>query len=183
MPDITFDCPECKSPLTVEESGAGLTVDCPQCGKTIKIPRRLTPLVTSSLTQPKAVPPPPVPPAAPRRNIPVFKNEPILVLILGFITCGLYLIYWNIKMADVLNAVAGRTAISPVAAVLSGCCAPVNIYYYYLAGTTLAPLGVLVGKPDLKDKSTMLVILGIFFPMVAAMILQGHVNELYENRA
>ena len=30
------------------------------------------------------------------------------MLILGFITCGLYLIYWNIKTAEVLNAVAGR---------------------------------------------------------------------------
>lgn len=183
MPDIAFNCPECKSPLTVDESGAGMTVDCPQCGKKIQIPRRIAPLAASVPPQPKASPPPTVPPAAPRPSIPVFKNEPILVLILGFITCGLYLIYWNIKMAEVLNAVAGRTAISPVAAVLSGCCAPVNIYYYYLAGTTLTPLGVLVGKPDLKDKSTMLVILGVFFPMVAAMILQGHVNELYEKRA
>ena len=28
----------------------------------------------------------------PRKPIPVFKVDPILVLILGFLTCGLYLI-------------------------------------------------------------------------------------------
>jgi hypothetical protein len=28
-------------------------------------------------------------------NIPFFKVDPILVLIFGFLTCGLYLIYWN----------------------------------------------------------------------------------------
>ena len=50
-------------------------------------------------------------PSAPRRNIPVFRNDPILVLILGFITCGLYLIYWNIKTAEVINAMVGREAI------------------------------------------------------------------------
>ena len=39
-------------------------------------------------------------------NIPQFKNDPIMVLILGIITCGLYLIYWNIKASQVINAVA-----------------------------------------------------------------------------
>jgi hypothetical protein len=117
------------------------------------------------------------------RNIPVFKNDPILVLILGFITCGLYLIYWNIKMADVLNAVAGRTQISQVVAIIAGCCFPVNVYYYYLVGDTLTPLGALVGKPELKEKATILLILGIFVPMVAAMIVQGHVNEVYDKKA
>ena len=183
MPDLTFNCPECKTPLTVDESGAGMMVDCPQCGKKIQIPRRITPPAASSPIQPRVAPPPPAPATGPRPTIPVFNPDPILVLVLGFITCGFYLIYWNIKMAGVLNAVAGRTVISPVAAVLSGCCVPVNVYYYYLAGTTLTQVGVLVGKPDLKDKSTMLVILGIFFPMVAAMILQGHVNEIYEKKA
>ena len=41
----------------------------------------------------------------PQNNIPYFKVDPIVVLVLGIITCGLYLIYWNIKMAEVLNAV------------------------------------------------------------------------------
>jgi hypothetical protein len=114
-----------------------------------------------------------------RSSVPVFKQDPILVLILGFVTCGLYLIYWNIKMAEVLNAVSGRQAISPVVAVISGCCYPVNVYFYYQCGQCLGDLGTLIGK-DLKDKATLLLILGIFIPMVAAMIVQGHVNELYE---
>jgi hypothetical protein len=115
-------------------------------------------------------------------SIPVFKNDPILVLVLGFITCGLYLIYWNIKMSEVLNAVAGRTAISSVVAVIAGCCFPVNVYFYYLTGSVLPELGNRIGKPDLREKSTILLVLGIFVPMVAAMIVQGHVNELYENQ-
>jgi hypothetical protein len=162
MSEILFDCPECKSPLKVDESGSGMVVDA----------------VAGSTAQP---PPPPTRPGDPRpgASIPVFKNEPILVLILGFVTCGLYLIYWNIKMAEVLNAVAGRTVIAPVAAILSGCCVPVNVYYYYLAGGTLTQVGALIGKPDLKDKSTMMVLLGIFFPMVAVMILRG----IYEKKA
>ncbi len=115
-----------------------------------------------------------------RNQIPVFRQDPILVLVLGFITCGLYLIYWNIKMAEVMNAIADRELISPVISVLSGCCQPVHIYYYYLVGQMLGDLGQLIGKGDeLKSQSTLLLVLGIFFPMVAAMILQGHVNEIY----
>ncbi len=118
-----------------------------------------------------------------QKSVPVFKQDPILVLILGFVTCGLYLIYWNIKMSEVLNAVAGRQAISPVVAVIAGCCFPVNVYFYYLVGDILPPLGARIGKPELKEKATILLILGIFVPMVAAMIVQGHVNEMYDKKA
>jgi hypothetical protein len=116
-----------------------------------------------------------------RNEIPVFKNDPILVLVLGFVTCGLYLIYWNMNMAKVLNKASGKEVISPAIAILSGCCFPVNVYFYYLAGQCLGDVGRLINKEEeLKSKSTLLLILGIFVPMVAAMILQGHVNEIYE---
>ncbi len=111
-------------------------------------------------------------------NIPVFKNEPVLVLFLGIITCGLYLIYWNIKAAEVINAAACKETISQPIAIFAGCCFPVNLYFYYLAGQSMHFISEKVGeKPE--DKSTMLIILGLFFPMVAAMIVQGEINKLY----
>lgn len=115
-----------------------------------------------------------------RASVPVFKQQPIVVLLLGVVTCGLYLIYWNIKAAEVLNAISGREVISPTIAVISGCCSPVHVYFYYLCGQCLADLGDLTGNPAIKDKSTLLLVLGIFLPMVAAMIVQGHINEVYE---
>jgi len=114
------------------------------------------------------------------RALPRFKNNPVVVLILSFVTCGLYLIYWNIKAAGVINALTGRETISPVVSVISGCCLPVHVYFYYLCGQALPELGRRIGKESIKDQSTLLVILGIFVPMVAAMIVQGHINELYE---
>lgn len=221
MSEVTFNCPECKRPLKVDESGAGMMVECPECSKQIQIPSATapTPVAAQIPAQPQKVcpycgeqilavakkckhcgemlgqpkherteqspPPKTVTPSGrgTKPNIPVFKNDPIVVFALGLITCGLYLIYWNIKMAEVLNAIAGRTVIAPVAAILTGCCPPVNVYYYYLAGSTLDDLGRLIGKPEVKDKSTMLLLLGIFMPMVAAMILQGDVNDVYEKNA
>ena len=115
-----------------------------------------------------------------RSSIPVFKNDPVMVLVLGIVTCGLYLVYWNMKTAEVMNAVVGRELISPVIAIISGCCMPVNVYFYYLCGQGLGEMGELTGNPNLKEKSTLLLILGIFFPMVSAMIIQGHINEIYK---
>lgn len=111
--------------------------------------------------------------------IPVFKVDPIMVLVFGIITCGLYLIYWNIKVADVLNAVAERQIISQPVAIFSGCCLPVNLYFYYIAGKDGLPkVYQRIGEPN-KDQSVLLLVLGFFFPMVAAMIVQSDINKLY----
>lgn len=115
----------------------------------------------------------------PKANIPVFKVDPIMVLLLSFITCGLYLIYWNIKVGEVINAVSNKEIISTPIAVFSGCCLPVNIYFYYLLGKEGLPnVYKRTGELD-KDQSTLLILLGLFFPMAAAMIVQGDINRLY----
>jgi hypothetical protein len=115
----------------------------------------------------------------PDNKIPVFKVDPVLVLILGFLSCGLYLIYWNIKVAEVLNAVTGREVISAPIAIFSGCCFPVNIYFFYLAGKEGLPeVYKRIGHPQ-KDDSNLLIVLGFLFPMVAAMIVQNDINKLY----
>lgn len=115
----------------------------------------------------------------PNNNIPVFKVDPLMVLILSIITCGLYHIYWNIKVAEVLNAVTGREVISSPIAIFSGCCFPINVYFFYLAGREGLPqVYKRIGYPQ-KDDSTLLIILGFFFPMAAAMIVQNDINRLY----
>ncbi len=114
-----------------------------------------------------------------KNPIPEFKVDPILVLIFGILSCGLYLIYWNIKVAEVLNAVAEKELISQPIAIFAGCCYPVNVYFFYLAGKDGLPkVYERVGLPQ-KDDTVLLLILGFFFPMVAAMIVQGDINKLY----
>ena len=113
-------------------------------------------------------------------NIPEFKVDPVLVLVFSFLTCGLYLIYWNIKVAEVFNAVAEREVISTPLAVFSGCCMPVHVYFYYIIGKEGLPkVYKLTGELE-KDQTTLLIILGFFFPFAAAMIVQGDINRLYK---
>lgn len=115
----------------------------------------------------------------PLKPIPQFNVDPIIVLLLGFVTCGLYLIYWNIKVAEVINAVSEREVISQPIAIFAGCCYPVNIYFFYLAGKEGLPnVYERTGQPQ-KDDSTLLLVLGFFFPMAAAMIVQSDINKLY----
>ncbi|MDY0239641.1 MAG: DUF4234 domain-containing protein [Bacteroidales bacterium] len=113
-------------------------------------------------------------------NIPEFRREPFVVLLLGFITCGLYLIYWNLQAAKVFNAVAGREILSSVVAVFAGCIWPVNMYFFFVVGRDGLPaLDERIGTPP-RDQSILLMLLGFFFPMVAAMIVQSEINKLYK---
>lgn len=116
----------------------------------------------------------------PNNPIPEFKVDPIIVLLLGFVTCGLYMIYWNIKVAEVLNAVAEREVISQPVAIFAGCCYPVNVYFFYLAGKDGLPLVYHRAGVPQKDDTVLLLILGFFFPMIAAMIVQSDINKLYK---
>lgn len=118
-------------------------------------------------------------PTQPNNPIPYFKVDSLLVLVLGFLTCGLYLIYWNIKVAEVLNAVSGRDIISQPIAIFAGCCYPVNIYFFYLAGKDGLPNVYARSNQPQKDDTVLLLILGFFVPMIAAMIVQSDINKLY----
>ena len=111
--------------------------------------------------------------------IPFFKVDPILVLVFSILTCGLYHIYCNIKAAEVMNAVAEREIISQGVAIFSGCCFPLNVYFFYLIGKEGLPeIYKRIGFPQ-KDDSTLLLVLGLLFPMAAAMIVQSDINKLY----
>ena len=90
------------------------------------------------------------------------------------------MIYWNIKVAQVFNAVAGKEVISQPIAIFSGCCLPVNLYFYYLAGKECLPKVYARTGETNKDQSVLLLILGFIFPMLAAMIVQGDINKLYD---
>lgn len=83
-------------------------------------------------------------------------------------------------MAQVANAVCEREVISTPVAIFSGCCLPVNIYFYYLTGKEVLPkIYERIGEQD-KDQAVLLMLLGFLIPMVAAMIVQGDINKLYK---
>lgn len=111
-------------------------------------------------------------------NIPYFKVDPLVVLLLGFFTCGLYLIYWNLKISEVINAANQREVISPIVAILTSFCG-LSFFFYWLVGRDGLPKIYELTNQPLKDDSVLLLILGFFFPMITAMIVQSEINKLY----
>lgn len=111
-------------------------------------------------------------------NIPYFKVDPLVVLLLGFFTCGIYLIYWNLKVSEVINAANQREVISPIVAIFTSFCG-LSFFFYWLVGRDGLPkIYELTNQPQ-KDDSVLLLVLGFFFPMITAMIVQSEINKLY----
>ena len=64
MPDITFNCPNCRISLKVESTAAGQEAECPDCKTKLTIP------AASDAPRPVPIPPPPQPPAPPALHPP-----------------------------------------------------------------------------------------------------------------
>lgn len=107
------------------------------------------------------------------------RMDPIIVLLVGLVTCGLFLIYWNYKTAEDINRLTGKEQISPMIAALCGFCFPANVYFYYVVGRALPECGA-KAQLKLEDKSTILLIFGFLLPIVSAMIAQGELNRCYD---
>ena len=114
----------------------------------------------------------------PNYNIPVFKVDPLVVLLLSIVTCGIYLIYWNLKAAEVINAVNKREVVSPALAIISWCCG-LSIFYFWVVGKFGLPKIYEYTNQPKKDDSILYLIIGFFFPMIAAMMVQTELNKLY----
>lgn len=53
------------------------------------------------------------------------------------------------------------------------------MYYFFIVGRDGMPaLDQRLGIPE-RDQSILLMLLGFFFPMIAAMIVQSEINKLY----
>jgi len=105
------------------------------------------------------------------------RRNPLEVLALGIVSCGLYLLFWNLRVARVVNAVAGREVVSPAVALLAGLCPPVHLYFYYLLGEQLPLLaGTEALRTRLEGRTTQLLLLGLVASPVAAMVVQEFLN-------
>jgi hypothetical protein len=114
-------------------------------------------------------------------TVPSLRLEPVQVLLFGLLSCGLYFLWWNARVAEVLNAAAGRELVSPPLASLAALCGPLHLYFYYVVGENLPLLARDAdGRAKAADRTTPLLVLGFLFTPVAAMIVQRHLNEYFD---
>ena len=112
------------------------------------------------------------------------KRNIAMCVILCFVTCGFYGIYWLICMANELNEAAGEPdAPSGVAVFLLGLitCGIYLYYWYYKAGEKVNAAKKLYGMPTDNNNSLLYLILGILrLDIVTYCLIQNELNQLAE---
>lgn len=108
------------------------------------------------------------------------KRGVAAAIILSIITCGIYGIYWFIKLNDEINQLDGDTA-SPsggVAFLLSLItCGIYSLYWMYKMGTKLDGIDMRNGLPS-QSRGIVYLVLSIFgFGIVSYALMQDSINK------
>ena len=108
-------------------------------------------------------------------------RNPVVVLVLGFVTFGIYWFYWEYVVAKEVNRFLGREEISPGLALLGAlCCLPIAVYVEYLIVRALPEMQRTAGLANEPPQSMAThLALAIFLGPVEAMILQSELNRVW----
>jgi hypothetical protein len=105
-------------------------------------------------------------------------ENPTTVLILGFVTCGLYCLYWLWMRVKESNDYLGKQAVNPMF-ILPGCiCAPVLIYGEWLFVNALPEMQKKAGV-EAKDEKILHILLLVFLGPVGQYLIQQKLNEIW----
>ena len=104
--------------------------------------------------------------------------NPTTVLILGFVTCGLYSLYWMYLRVKEMNEYLGKQAVNPMF-VFPGCiCYPVMWYASWLYANALPEMQKKAGIEP-KDEKVLHAVLLILLAPVGQWMIQQKLNELW----
>lgn len=124
----------------------------------------------------------PAAPAAPAPSGGGVKGKvenPTTVLILGFVTCGLYPLYWMwLRTKEVNDYLGGEPRINPMF-VFPGClCFPVVLYAMFLMLKSLPDMQKKAGL-EAKDELVLHLVLFLFVSPVGMYLFQQKLNEIW----
>jgi hypothetical protein len=123
----------------------------------------------------------PAAPAAPAPSGGGVKGKvenPTTVLILGFVTCGLYPLYWMWLRTKEVNDYLGEQRINPMF-VFPGCvCFPVVLYAMFLMLKSLPDMQKKAGL-EAKDELVLHLVLFLFVSPVGMYLFQQKLNEIW----
>lgn len=108
------------------------------------------------------------------------RRSVISVVLLTFITCGIYGIFWLYYSTRDIKAYLGEDGSVGGEILLMIICAPYVIYWYYKYSQKIAEAYEKAGLRP-KDDSVICVILGIFgLGIVSMCIIQSNLNDLWD---
>lgn len=109
----------------------------------------------------------------------ITKRDIVVAIILTFVTCGIYGIYWFIVMTDDVNSLSDEKMASGGTAFLYSIltCGIYALYWNYKIGQKMAEAGKKYNKP-INDNSVLYLVLSIFgFGLVNYCLIQSDLNR------
>ena len=110
------------------------------------------------------------------------KRDIALTIILSIVTCGIYGLYWFVKMTDEANRISGEDGTSGGMALLFGIltCGIYYFYWNYKMGQKLVTAGKTHGK-NIEDNSVLYLVLSLFgLSIVSYALIQNDLNKFAE---
>ncbi len=121
-------------------------------------------------------------PVSPARGISFGQRNIAVAIILSIVTCGIYGIYWLIKIVDELNEAAGEpTATSGGVVFLLSIvtCGIYLLYWFYKAGERLNAAKSTRGLPIDSNAGIVYLILGLVgFSIISYALIQSELNKI-----
>lgn len=109
----------------------------------------------------------------------ITKRDIVVAIILTFVTCGIYGIYWFIVMTDDVNSLNDEKMASGGTAFLYSIltCGIYALYWNYKVGQKMAEAGKKYNKP-INDNSVLYLVLSIFgLGLVNYCLIQSDLNR------
>ena len=109
----------------------------------------------------------------------ITKRDIVVAIILTFVTCGIYGIYWFIVMTDDVNSLSDEKMASGGTAFLYSIltCGIYALYWNYKVGQKMAEVGKKYNKP-INDNSVLYLVLSIFgLGLVNYCLIQSDLNR------
>lgn len=103
----------------------------------------------------------------------------LLCILLSIVTCGLYEIYWIVKLNDELNASSGRLGTSGGVVILLSLvtCGLYHLYWAYQMGTAVEQIRARFHEPS-SSAPVIYLLLSLFgLPIVAYALMQNELNQ------
>ena len=109
----------------------------------------------------------------------ITKRDIVVAIILTFVTCGIYGLYWFIVMTDDVNSLSDEKMASGGTAFLYSIltCGIYALYWNYKIGQKMAEAGKKYNKP-INDNSVLYLVLSIFgLGLVNYCLIQSDLNR------
>ena len=168
---------------------------CPNCGSNVPDGTKFCPTCGAQVNMNTAPTPPQQPYAQPGANpgyAPQGGNQPggitfgqrniAVAIILSIVTCGIYGIYWLIKVVDEINEAAGEpNGTSGIVVFLLSIvtCGIYMFYWLYKAGEKLNTAKSMRGLPTDSSAGIIYLVLAIFgLSIVSYALIQSELNKI-----